>query len=31
VRIEHLEHVISAAASVVGEDRFVVIGSQATW
>jgi hypothetical protein len=29
VRREHFEHVIAAAANVVGEDDFVVIGSQA--
>lgn len=29
MRREHFEHVVAAAANVVGEDEFVVIGSQA--
>jgi hypothetical protein len=29
MRREHFEHVVAAAANVVGEDDFVVIGSQA--
>jgi hypothetical protein len=29
VRREHFEHVVAAAANVVGEDEFVVVGSQA--
>lgn len=29
VRREHFEHVVAAAANIVGEDEFVVIGSQA--
>jgi hypothetical protein len=29
VRREHFEHVVAAAANIVGEDDFVVIGSQA--
>lgn len=29
MRREDLEHVVAAAANVVGEDEFVVVGSQA--
>lgn len=29
MRIDQLMHVIAAAANVVGEDQFVVVGSQA--
>jgi hypothetical protein len=29
MRREHLEHVVGAAANIVGQDEFVVIGSQA--
>lgn len=29
MRREHFEHVIAAAANIVGEDEFVVVGSQA--